>query len=199
MKHVTKFDNKATFSLQGDTGSVQVRFGLGEGAVRKAQVRLGENWVDLQETDPYFQMAERLIELQIHGVTTYVHMTALGPIGKITTMVDGREGRFWVDGHRGNAMTFREPTPDESLEMDATQKRIAALKCGDAIMWWEEDAQTGNYGWRTGIYHNRTQWGHRVQVEGALNVNGPALVVRYVMTMEDAHRQGLPGVQLAAA
>jgi hypothetical protein len=199
MKHVNNIDTKATFSLHGDTGSVQVRFGLGEGAVQRAQIRLGEDWVELQDTDPYLQMFRHLVEFQRHGVTTYVHMTALGPIGKITRTVDGREGRFWVDGHRGDAMTFREPTTDESLEMDAYRERIAALKCGDAIMWWEEDAQTGNYGWRTGTYHNRTQWGHRVQFEGALNVNGPARFVRYVMTMEDAHRQGLPQAQRAAA
>lgn len=198
---MTNIDTKATFSLQGEFGTAQVRFVLMDGWRQMAQLRLGEDWIELPHTEPYTQVYELLAGFQRTGMNTYVHMTAKGPAGRITRMIDGRENRLWVDRcpPESSEVTWRQATPAESQEMDDVQARIAALTGGDPVFWWLDCAQTGNSGWESGIYHCKTQWGHSIQEAGPYNINGPARNVSHIMTMEDARRMGYPGALAAAA
>jgi hypothetical protein len=197
-----KFEVRATFELQGVAGATKMRLILTEDCFQKAQILLGDQWhtLSLEEGEFYIRMYEQLCAFDRHGVTSYVHAKAQGPVGRIATMIDGTERRFWVDAPRKPDLIWRDATDAESDEMDAYRKRIAALQCGASVMFWEESAVTGDSGWRRGVYHYPSLGRHKVQAnDGPLNVNGASKLVSLVMTMDDARIEGVPGAFAAAA
>jgi hypothetical protein len=195
------FEVMATFALQGRAGATQMRVILTHDCFQKVQIQLGDNWHTLsqEEAAPYLAIYEQLRTYNEQGVNFYIHMKAQGPVGRGATMIDGTESWFWLDERRAPDVVWREATIAEAAEMAAYRERIKALKAGDSIMWYEDDAQTGNYGWRTGIYRYPSLGRHSVEDSGPLNMSGPGRLVSHVLPMELALMEGIPGATQQAA
>jgi len=193
------FEVRATFALPG--AKAEARLILTPDCFQHAQIRLGDDWHTLsaEEGRPYIAMFEQLRTFGEHGVTRYMHMKKNGVAGRIATMTDGTQGRFWVD-HVGNGgFTWRPVTPAESAEMDEYCRQIALLQPGDAIMWYESCATTGNHGWRTGTFQHPSVGKYRVQDAGPLNLSGAYQLASYVLPIALALNEDIPGAQGLAA
>lgn len=169
---------------EGDEATIYVELGHGTLSIRRGDAEPMPENVDAVD-GLFTALYDALVDLDQYGEEVFAHMTANGLAGRITRGRDGQEYAWTAAAPHGTS--WRDATAAERQEMFDCRDAIAALKSGDAVVFWDATASR----WGRAEYEcpalDVTKRGHR-----ARRFHHDKNWTFHVLPLEIAKRYGIP-------